>query len=312
MQLTREQFVEALRTGKDLRAGGALRVMPWPTYRWMTRADLEAIYAYLRQAPASASATPADTKPPADPLPLPALYDEGDAPRPLPDDLAPDLLGERRGRAIQPLADPAGLDALPTEEQRSFARGSYLVNAVADCNGCHTNPARSPTATSPQRVTTGAYLAGGAFFQLPAAEAQSRHEGRVESANLSGAKQGYSASYFTFAGSLTEGKRADGQALSSAMPWSSFRGLVPDDQAAIHGYLRGIPRITGAADRAAQPPARACAAAADCTGAGESCDAALGLCVGAACQDTAGCGACLTCINKSCQPSDPACFLLDR
>jgi hypothetical protein len=198
------------------------------------------------------------------------------------------------------------------DEQRAFARGSYLVNAVADCNGCHTSPARSPTAASPQRITTAAYLAGGAFFQLPATEAQASHEGRVASANLSGAKNGYAAPFFSFARALTEGTRASGGAISSAMPWASFRGLLPDDQAALFGYVRAIPRVTGLADRAAQPPARACAAAADCPGAGESCDPDLGVCVGAACVDTAGCGACLTCADKTCQPADPACFLLDR
>jgi hypothetical protein len=312
LQLTREQFVEALQTGKDLRQGGTLLVMPWPTYRWMTVADLEAIYAYLRQAPAVDAVAPADTRPLVAPGPAPTSYDEGDVPRLLTDDAAPDLLGERRGRVIQPLADPTNFDLLPVSEQRSFARGSYLANAVADCNACHTNPARTPTATSPWHITTEAYLAGGAFFALPGAETKSSGTARVESTDLRGAQSGYAAPFFTFARALTEGVGASGDPLSSAMPWTSYRSLVPDDQAALYGYIRGIPRLTGQADRPTQPPSRACAAAADCTRPGETCDPDLGLCVGAGCEDTAGCGACLSCLDKICRPSDPACFLLDR
>ena len=51
--LTREEFVQTLRTGHDPHdpAGEILQVMPWPTYGKMTTRDLYAIYEYLRAIP---------------------------------------------------------------------------------------------------------------------------------------------------------------------------------------------------------------------------------------------------------------------
>jgi hypothetical protein len=51
--LTREQFVQTLRTGHDPRdpAGDILQVMPWPAVGKMTTKDLYAIYEYLRAIP---------------------------------------------------------------------------------------------------------------------------------------------------------------------------------------------------------------------------------------------------------------------
>ena len=52
---------------------------------------------------------------------------------------------------------------LPIGSVALFGRGSYLVNAIADCNGCHTNPARAQS----HAITTAQYLAGGAVFSVP-------------------------------------------------------------------------------------------------------------------------------------------------
>ena len=48
--LTRDQFITAMRTGKD-KDGEILQVMPWPVYGFMTDGDLKAIYEYLRSIP---------------------------------------------------------------------------------------------------------------------------------------------------------------------------------------------------------------------------------------------------------------------
>lgn len=46
--------------------------------------------------------------------------------------------------------------------------GSYLVNAVADCNGCHTYPSYAeggnPFLGQPEKINTANYLAGGMAF----------------------------------------------------------------------------------------------------------------------------------------------------
>lgn len=49
--LTREQFVEVMRTGHEDDEEGLLQVMPWPVYRNMTGGDLNAIYDYLTAIP---------------------------------------------------------------------------------------------------------------------------------------------------------------------------------------------------------------------------------------------------------------------
>lgn len=51
--LTRDQFVQTLRTGHDPRdpAGDILQVMPWPAVGKMTTKDLYAVYEYLRAIP---------------------------------------------------------------------------------------------------------------------------------------------------------------------------------------------------------------------------------------------------------------------
>ena len=49
--LTRDEFIQALRTGHDPEDDHILQVMPWPVYGKMTDHDLKAIYEYLRAIP---------------------------------------------------------------------------------------------------------------------------------------------------------------------------------------------------------------------------------------------------------------------
>lgn len=50
--LTFEQFLDAMQRGKSSKdASKILQVMPWPVYSKMTKADLRAIYEYLRAIP---------------------------------------------------------------------------------------------------------------------------------------------------------------------------------------------------------------------------------------------------------------------
>src|SRR5207248_761548 len=112
----------------------SLVVMPWPVYRWMSTADLRALYAYLRAIPPVRNAVPEDVKdglglPPF--VPFPHRYTDGDVARPLPPVDTP--LALLRGLAIQPLATPGAFFRMSIVDQARFARGSYLVNAVAAC-----------------------------------------------------------------------------------------------------------------------------------------------------------------------------------
>jgi mono/diheme cytochrome c family protein len=54
--LTLDQFIQVMRTGRDLdnahpQFGPLLQVMPWPLYKDMSDEDLQAIYEYLRAIP---------------------------------------------------------------------------------------------------------------------------------------------------------------------------------------------------------------------------------------------------------------------
>lgn len=50
--LTLEKFIHTIRTGEDPEeAGRVLLVMPWPSYRFMTDRDLQAVYEYLSAIP---------------------------------------------------------------------------------------------------------------------------------------------------------------------------------------------------------------------------------------------------------------------
>ena len=64
-EMTEEQFIQALRTGRHLGQGRPiLPPMPWLPYGQKTDADLKAIYAYLQTVPPIKNKVP-DPLPPA-------------------------------------------------------------------------------------------------------------------------------------------------------------------------------------------------------------------------------------------------------
>jgi hypothetical protein len=151
-----------------------------------------------------------------------------------------------------------------------FGRGSYLVNAVAVCNSCHTNPSRT---SDTMTIHTNAYLSGGRTFTVPPTVAPTLHQARTMASGF-------------------------------AMPWATFRNILRDDLEAVYTYLSNVPVRTGANDKATQPVARWCAADGDCRAA-ETCALATHECVGRICSGDADCGACQTCNAKSCAAPAP-------
>src|SRR5262249_44568035 len=154
------------------------------------------------------------------PVPLPTTYNEGDVERPiLPggDDEA-----VLRGLTIQPLADPP-MGALSVDDQISFGRGSYLVNAVADCTDCHTNPFRVLTIGSTfLHINPDQYLSGGSVWLVPPGLDALFGQVRTMTANLTGETHGLTDDFGVFLGVITEGKHVDdpGQPLLGfPMPW---------------------------------------------------------------------------------------------
>ncbi|MBK7859712.1 MAG: cytochrome C [Archangiaceae bacterium] len=300
LTLTEDQFLLIMQTGLDKKnPGSRLLVMPWFEYRWLTVPDLLAVYAYLKAIPAETSDVLADVKNPLASVPLPGAYGDGDVARVLFDGGVPDPDGVLRGYAIQPLAQP-DLSAQPPAVQRLFGRGSYLVNAGGRCNECHTNPPRDPVML---KINTAAYLAGGMVF-TPAtpALAESLRLKRSMSRNLSGATQGYAASFIDFVGTLATGRdvtAAEPEEVGWPMPVWALRHLTLLDLEAVYTYLRLVPRRTGGHDPVTPEPVAYCSATVACP-APQTCDVAAGECVGAPCDAQSPCGACQVCTASVC------------
>jgi mono/diheme cytochrome c family protein len=317
LHLTKHQFVEALRTGRDFHphSAGMLTVMPWLFYRWASDGDLRAIYAYLRAIPPASNLVPPDHKaglrlPGA--IPFTGLYNEGDVTRVLPPDDGSLMPNFRRGRAIQPLAEPRTLG-----NRKLFERGSYLANSLSTCGECHTLgvPGAPLGRDKDLKLVTANYLTGGNVFIAPPAIQLMLHQNREMAANLRGAEFGFfhepDVNYPVFAEIIDTESHADEtppRPLGFAMPASSFRLLVDDDLRAIFTYMRHVtPAHTSDVPR--QDYARWCAADADCE-AGETChmdpDPTVGNeCVGRACAVDSDCDTCQTCGAGACVAPTP-------
>jgi mono/diheme cytochrome c family protein len=327
MTLTAMQFATVMTTGRDFNdktGNSVLLVMAWSHFRWMTPADLAAIYAYLQAIPPVVNKVTADMKAASllngPPPPAPVQYDEGDVIRPLPPLV--DAMGNpvndpdavMRGLAIRPLDAPTdlALDAMPADEQAQIGRGSYLANA-AQCSDCHTNPPRlelQPGMPNYMQVNTADYLSGGRVFQVPPPIAAMNLQARTMSSDLTGDMNGFfnqsTDSFARFIAFLQSGTHVAAaasskppRALGWPMPWQDFRNMALDDLEALYTYLKALPPLTGPADKVTPGFARYCAAANDCN-TGETCTA--NECAGAACAAASpyACGACQTCASSAC------------
>ncbi len=169
LRLKEADFIEAIRTGKDFKDSEGdhverLMFMPTHTYRFMGTDDLRAIYAFLKRIPPVRNPLRTEYLPsiPFAPVPAPILP-EGNVDR---------GLEIPRVFSSGPEADDfvafydSTLSTLSSADLNRLGRGSYLVNAFGDCNGCHTDgvPDGDPdNGLIPQSfdVNTAQYLAGG-------------------------------------------------------------------------------------------------------------------------------------------------------
>ena len=338
LTLTEDQFVEVMQTGKDFsNPGQVLIVMPWPNFRWMTTYDLKSIYAFLKVLPASSNVIPADDKGPAaaiGPVPFPAIYDEGEEPRALPPATATDPLAppgasnvvpdnghELLGAAIMPLAyaKMPNFSKRSAEEQASFGRGSYLVNAAA-CGECHTNKNGQPRDFTPGptflKIPADSYLTGGTAYTVPQALNTPLMVTRSMSQNLIGLS-GYfnkeDTSYLAFAtliGTLSHADDNPPLSIGWPMPASHFRNLPEKDLQDIYTYMKILAEDydhTGQVDKPTQDPARYCTSNSDCQP-GQTCfidnssdKTVNNQCLSTTCTADVDCGACQKCTNGACQ-----------
>ena len=255
LPLTEDEFLEAMRTGKDFHDSTTadpqqLIVMPWHIYRFMSRDDLKAIYAFLRRIPPVRNAIRATFKPPFPfpPVPFPPLGDG---------DPMNDPTNAQRGLLIPqffssgPAAETfvsqfnTAVARLTPDEQTQVGRGSYLVNAIAACNDCHTAP---PGGLIPMTVdvNTAAYLAGGvdigSFVGV----------GPVFSRNLTpDPATGLFLTEEQFIQVMRFGadfRRPQGTTLRVEPHFPVEFRLTLDDLKAIYAYLRAIPAVVNPVD----------------------------------------------------------------
>jgi hypothetical protein len=132
--------------------------------------------------------------------------------------------------------------ALRDKDPNLVGLGSYLVNAVAGCNDCHTNPSYLPTGNpflgEPTKVNVAGYLAGGQTF------------GPFTSRNItpdaSGNPAGLSFAMFTKVirtGFDPEHLHPSLGPLLQVMPWPDYSNWSDHDLAAVYEYLRAIPSL---------------------------------------------------------------------
>jgi len=116
--------------------------------------------------------------------------------------------------------------------------GSYIVNAQAGCNDCHTNPPYAPGGDpylgQPKQFNADRYLAGGTAF------------GPIISRNITPDADGLPAglTLAEFKSVMRTGHDPDEpDELLQVMPWPVFQSMSDRDLRAIYEYLRSIPHI---------------------------------------------------------------------
>jgi hypothetical protein len=214
---------------------------------------------------------------------------------------SPRGLAQSAGASFDPARVEQGLDIAPVKltypkEYRNLVGfGSWLVNAVADCNGCHTsgtNGTPYPYAVGfnpyfgqhPTKVDPTVYLAGGDDFGQVAVDPVTfafigphiisrnltpDYTGRPEGGNtfeqfLQIIRHGTDFDHLHPPCSTAPSNpncllAIPGNEvdgnLLQVMPWPTFNNMSTDDLLAIYTYLSAIPCITGPATAADLPPA---------------------------------------------------------
>ena len=130
--------------------------------------------------------------------------------------------------------------------------GSYIVNAQADCNGCHFAPPSSyasggnPFLGQPEVFNQAGYLAGGADLFGPFVPRNLTPNADGLPANLT------LSEFLDVLNTGVDPKRRPPFVPSPAldllqiMPWPAFRHMTEREKTAIYEYLRAIPCIGSA------------------------------------------------------------------
>jgi mono/diheme cytochrome c family protein len=130
---------------------------------------------------------------------------------------------------IKPIGPSGAPPAEGPAPRPTLERGAYLVTAVSNCAGCHTQ----------RSMVTGAYtgprLAGGS-----AMEAGDKAHTKLVPPDITAKPGTGRVAVWTeeeFVARFRAGERIPG----SPMPWQAFRRITDDDLRAIYRYLRSVP-----------------------------------------------------------------------
>jgi hypothetical protein len=120
--------------------------------------------------------------------------------------------------------------------------GSYLVNQVASCNDCHTNPSfapgHDPYLGQPKQINATVYLAGGHSY--PADDGETVFPPNI-TPDSTGKPGGLTYRQFVLA--MRYGQDPAANRLLQVMPWPSYQDLTHRDLRAIYEYLSSIPSL---------------------------------------------------------------------
>jgi mono/diheme cytochrome c family protein len=113
--------------------------------------------------------------------------------------------------------------------------GSYIVNAQAACNDCHTNtpfkPGGDPFKGEPEQLNAEHFLAGGMPFGPTLVSPNITPDASGKPAGLD---------YEEFLHLLRTGQEEDG-GLLQVMPWPIYKNMSDRELRAVYEYLRAIP-----------------------------------------------------------------------
>jgi hypothetical protein len=120
--------------------------------------------------------------------------------------------------------------------------GSYLVNQVASCNDCHTNPSfapgHDPYLGQPKQINAAVYLAGGHSY--PADDGETVFPPNI-TPDSTGKPGGLTYTQFVLA--MRYGQDPAANRLLQVMPWPTYQDLTHRDLRAIYEYLSSIPSL---------------------------------------------------------------------
>ncbi len=216
---TAQQMFNALRTGKDDEGHYLCPPMPWPTFRNMSDADLNAVVAYLRSLKPVSNAVP-----------------PSEGPNPYPDGHG-DWTSAYAG--LQPLPPyPAASEGAPATGTTlsQVQQGRYLVTAVGDCGGCHggADPSDPKWLAGYTDGTPGQPFLVGPYKVYPANLTSDKDTGLGN------------WSQQDIVNALKTGKDPDGHYLCPPMPWPTFRNMTDSDLSAVAAYLGSLKPVSNA------------------------------------------------------------------